>query len=532
MNELFNKLKNQFLEIWGSLNKIHKVGIGVIIASLLIFIVLFSVMSTRIDFEPLFSDMEAKDAAMIKANLDKKGVEYKISQDGRTIEVPKDMKYSIRLDLSKEGVVPDSTVGFEIFDTAKIGATEFDKKMMFLRAQKGELEKTIKSLSQVKKAVVNITPANDSPFAEEKTSAKASILIQLEAFETLSEENIKSIIVLVAGGIEGLSKDNVEIVDSNGNILSDRVDFSDEGEGASRKKIELQKEIEKKLERNANGVLSVLGSGNYRVKVSVDLDFNRESYQQEIYTTPTVSGEQLTSGLIRSEQKNGKEYNSEIPSGAEGVPGTTSNIPGYVAEESSSNNGGYKEASSILNYELDRKNSVYEKSVGAIDRMTVSVNLNKDAKYFKDMEEVTPEEISKFENMVKTAVGFNDARGDRINVTVIPFNFEFKEQYDLQIRQEEKWQKYQVIAGLFIIVALITSLGAYILFRKLEHRRLKEREEKAMEDLLPQLDDINLEEELSIEEQERVDQENQIKQIALQKPEEVATLIRNWMAED
>jgi flagellar M-ring protein FliF len=134
--------------------------------------------------------------------------------------------------------------------------------------------------------------------------------------------------------------------------------------------------------------------------------------------------------------------------------------------------------------------------------------------------------------MVKTAVGFDENRGDRMNVTVIPFDFEIKNRFNTQLEQEEKWEKYRIIAALFIIVALITSLGAYVLFRKLEHRRLREREAKAMEDLLPQLDEIDLEEELSVEEQERVDQENQIKQIALQKPEEVATLVRNWMAED
>jgi flagellar M-ring protein FliF len=74
MNELFERLKNQFLEIWGSMNKVHKIAVGAIIASLLAFIVLFSVISTRVDYEPLYSDMEPKDAAMIKANLDKKGV--------------------------------------------------------------------------------------------------------------------------------------------------------------------------------------------------------------------------------------------------------------------------------------------------------------------------------------------------------------------------------------------------------------------------------------------------------------------------
>ncbi|TDT69140.1 flagellar M-ring protein FliF [Hypnocyclicus thermotrophus] len=532
MNEFFKRIKNQFTTIWKNLTKIQKITIFFLLGSLLTFLILFFVLSSKVNYEPLFTELESKDAAKIKASLDKRGITYRITGNGTVIEVPKEQKYAIRLDLSKEGVLPDSAVGFEIFDNSKIGATEFDKQMMFLRAQKGELEKTIKSLSQVKRAVVNITPANNSPFANEKTEAKASVLIELESFETLKEENIKSIIVLVAGAIENLPKENVEVVDTSGNILSDMVDFSQEGSLASRKRIELQQEIEKKLERSANGVLNVLGGGNYRVKVSVELDFNKESYQTESYTTPTVSGEQLTQGLIRSEQNNLKEVSGGVNDVASGVPGTTSNIPGYVGKEES-NSSNYKENNVVKNYELDKKNTVYEKSIGNIKRMTVSVTLNKDSVYFKDKENITPAEITQFENMVKTAVGFNENRGDKINVTVLPFNFEIAKRYNDSIAEEQKWKKYQLIGIYFIIITLIIAGGALLLFKRLESKRIKEREEKAIADLLPQLDDVNLNEEaMSIEEQERADQENQIRQIAIQKPEEVANLLRNWLMED
>ncbi|MBZ4682671.1 MAG: flagellar M-ring protein FliF [Fusobacteriaceae bacterium] len=533
MNEFFERIKNQFTTIWKNLTKIQKITIFFLLGSLLTFLILFFVLSSKVSYEPLFTELESKDAAKIKASLDKRGVTYRITGNGTVIEVPKEQKYSIRLDLSKEGVLPDSAVGFEIFDSSKIGATEFDKQMMFLRAQKGELEKTIKSLSQVKRAVVNITPANNSPFADEKTEAKASVLIELEPFETLKEENIKSIIVLVAGAIENLPKENVEVVDTTGNILSDMVDFSEEGSLASKKRIELQQEIEKKLERSANGVLNVLGGGNYRVKVSVELDFNKETYQTESYTTPTVSGEQLTQGLVRSEQNNLKEVTGSGDDTASGVPGTTSNIPGYVGEEQSSSSSNYKESNIVKNYELDKKNTVYEKSTGNIKRMTVSVTLNKDSVYFKDKENITQAEITQFENMVKTAVGFDETRGDKINVTILPFNFEIAKRYNASIAEEEKWKKYQLIGIYFVIITLIIAAGAFLLFRRLENKRIKEKEEKAIADLLPQLDDINLNEEaLSIEEQERADQENQIRQIAIQKPEEVANLLRNWLMED
>ncbi len=531
MKEWLVKLKENFTKIWDSLTKVQKIAISVFLGSSIVIIILFGTLSTRIQYEALFTELEAKDAALIKDYLDKQGVKYKISGNGTIIEVDKKRKYAIRLDISKDGLIPkNGTIGFEIFDTTKIGATEFDKKMMFLRAQKGELERTIKSLEQVKGASVNITPANDSPFLEERVGAKSSVLIQLNPLQSLSEENIKSIMLLVASSVEGMSLEDVRVVDTYGNILSDRVDFDEEGTFANRKKIELERAVAKDLERNANGVLAIMGNGNYKVKVSVELDFDRESYNQEIFTTPTVEGEQLTGGLVRSTQTQQEEYKGGNKD-AEGVPGTTSNIPGYVALDEEANQNTYNKNNSIINYEMDRKNSVYEKSLGGIKRMTVSVTLNENSLYFKD-KEVTVEDKSRFQRMVETAVGIDYGRGDKINVEIIPFNTEISEQFNMIVEKEAQRMRYVYIGGSILIIFLIVIMIVYLIYRGVEGRKLREQEEKAIDELLPQFEEFELEDQMSVEDQERLDQENQIKQIAKQKPEEVANLIRNWLMED
>ncbi len=153
MNELLTKIKEKFNTIWSRLTKIQKIIISVSLFGFLAFLIVFSTVANKINYEPLFTGLEAKDAAAIKAQLDKMAVPYKITDNGSTIEVDSKNKYAIRLDLAKNGAMPNGgVVGFEIFDTTKIGATDFDKKMMFLRAQKGELERTIGSMSNVKKA--------------------------------------------------------------------------------------------------------------------------------------------------------------------------------------------------------------------------------------------------------------------------------------------------------------------------------------------------------------------------------------------
>ncbi len=530
MKEWLVKLRENFTKIWDSLTKVQKIAISVFLGSSIVIIILFGTISTRVQYEALFTELEAKDAALIKDYLDKQGVKYKISGNGTVIEVDKKRKYAIRLDISKDGLIPkNGTIGFEIFDTTKIGATEFDKKMMFLRAQKGELERTIKSLEQVKNASVNITPANDSPFLEERVGAKSSVLIQLNPLQSLSEENIKSIMLLVASSVEGMSLEDVRVVDTFGNILSDRVDFDEEGTFANRKKIELERIVAKDLERNANGVLAIMGNGNYKVKVSVELDFNKESYNQETFTTPTVEGEQLSGGIVRSTQSQQEDYIGGSQT-AEGVPGTTSNIPGYVGVEGGNQNQ-FSKDNSIINYEIDKKNSVFEKALGGIKRMTVSVTLNENSLYFKD-KEVTVEDKAKFERMVETAVGIDYSRGDRINVEIIPFNTEISEQFNMIVEKEAQKMRYVYIGGSILIVFLVAILVIYLIYRGIEGRKLREQEEKAIEELLPQFEEFELEDQMSIEDQERLDQENQIKQIAKQKPEEVANLIRNWLMED
>ena len=534
MNNWLKQLKENFDKVWQSFNKVQKASlIGVSIASILL-IIFLAILNNRVVYEPLFTELESKDAAVIKEYLDKKTIDYKITNDGSTIEVDKNAKYGIRLDISKEGLMPtNGTVGFEIFDTAKIGATEFDKKMMYLRAQKGELERTIGALESVKSAAVSITPSNDSPFAEEKVGAKSSVLLELEPMATLSEENIKSIIVLVSSSVEGMAAQDVTVVDTNGNILSDRVELANEGNLISKKRIDLQKEMEKNLEKSANGVLSVLGVENYRVKVSVELDFDKETSTQETFTTPTVNGEQVAQGLVRSTQNKAENYNASngAINPAEGVAGTTTNIPEYVGVEGQNSNSQYDKNENVINYEIDKKNASYEKSLGQIKRMTISLALNKDSSYFKD-KEVTAADKTQFQKIVESAVGFNSRRGDTINVEVIPFNNELQSKLDLVAEKEA--QKLKIIYGTAagIIGVLLLIIIGYFVYRAMEARKLRMQEAKAIEELLPQLEEFELEDKVSVEDQERLDQENQIKQIARQKPDEVAALIKNWLGEE
>lgn len=526
MSEVFEKYREQLKNVWNTLTRLQKIIISTLLVATIIVIFVVSFMGQGIAYEPLFTELGPKDAASIKSYLDKNNVPYRITGNGSVIEVEKSRKYAIRMDISNAGAMPtNGTVGLEIFDSTKIGATEFDKKLMFLRAQKGELERTIKNLSQIKKAQVNITPGNDSPFLEEKVEAKASVLLQLESFESVNEENIKSIIILVASAVEGLKKENVEVVDTRGNILSDRVDFSSDDSAQTKKRIAYKKQLEKDLEKSASGVLGIIGRGNFRIRVNLTLDYDKESYNKEIFSTPTIDGEQQRTGLLRSTQNQSENYSGEKKSGGEGVPGTTSNIPGYVGKDEKGSDGSYNKSNIVANYELNKQSTIYQKSTGMIKRMTVSVMINKKADYFKDVENVDSQKI-RFRKMVETAVGLNARRGDTINVEIMPFSVEKNTRFEMELEKEELQKKYILWAIIAGVILSILSIIIYAFQRKREFIRIKKEEAKVIDDLLPEF------EEIETDMDEGSDAENQIRQIAMQKPDEVANLIRNWIMED
>lgn len=330
-----------------------------------------------------------------------------------------------------------------------------------------------------------------------------------------------------------MSQQDVSVVDTNGSILSDRVDLENEGNLITKKRIELQKEMEKQLEKKANDVLSVLGVGNFKVQVAIELDFDKEAYTTESYTTPTINGEQGTDGIVRSVQSKDEAYSTTngATNPAEGVAGTTTNIPEYVGTESQNANSNYNKNEKTVNYEMDKKNLSYEKSIGQIKRMSVSVTLNKDSSYFKD-KEVKPEDKAQFQKIVESAVALNLRRGDTINVDVIPFNTDALNEIQLAAEKEDKKIRNMYIAAGSLLGFLLLLIIGYIIYKALEAKKLRQQEAKAIEELLPQMEELELEEKVSVEEQERMDQENQIKQIAKQKPEEVAALIKNWLGEE
>src|SRR5947209_16394001 len=171
------------------------------------------------DFRPLFTGIAPEDAAGIVQKLKETGVEYRLPENGGSVLVPSARLADLRLSMAALGLPKSGRIGFELFDKANLGATEFTEHINYRRALEGELERTVMSLAEVEQARVHLTFPKESVFLEAQQPAKASVLVRLKPGKRLSPQNVLAVDHLVASAVEGLSPDAVSVLDMNGNLL-------------------------------------------------------------------------------------------------------------------------------------------------------------------------------------------------------------------------------------------------------------------------------------------------------------------------
>ncbi|MGM0502030.1 MAG: flagellar basal-body MS-ring/collar protein FliF [Bacillota bacterium] len=509
----FNELKEQFVQLWQGFSK--KAKIIIVTSTIIAFVGLLILVNwaSRPDYSVLFNNLSSKDAGSIVDVLKEQQVDYKIEDNGDTILVPKNKVHQLRLDLASDGMPSGGVTGFEVFDQTQIGSTDFEQKVNYYRALSGELTRTIKQMKNVDYAKVQVTPSKDSIYKEQAKPAKASVMLQLKQRQQLSKSQVRSIANLVASSVEGLNPENVTVVDTAGNLLSAKLDSEEEGNEFNNQ-LDIKTEFESTVEEDLNVMLTkVLGLNNFVVRVSANLNFDELRRTSEEYQ-PVVDDE----GIVRSKQS--KEQSQQgSTTNPEGVPGTTSNIPQYQA-----NNEQQEESSSeeeIVNYEINKTVEEYVKEKGNLERLSVSVIVN------DELEQQQREQITE---AISTAVGYNQERGDDITVTGINFDDTLEQQAQEEQQAasaESRRQLYLIIAGIVVLLAAVVFI----------YRRIKSTgAETRGQSVDYTIEDTEKEEaatsELSEEEQAKKEMQQEIRKLAQEQPEEIAELIKSWLAED
>ena len=378
-------------------------------------------------YVPLFSSLPAEEAGAIVAQLKAAKTPYRIGA-GEQILVPADKVSETRLRLAMQGLPAGGGVGFEVFDRPSLGVSDFAQRLNYQRALQGELARTIGQLREVSRARVHLVLPQPSLFTDRDRPASASVFVKLQPGAQLRPEQVKGIVHLVASSVEGLNPDRVTLVDTAGRVLS--MGGESGTSPVSGRRLEIKTAIEDSLERRVQTMLdTALGAGQTITRVSALVNFDQIERTEESFDPKTVMRQ--------------KTRSTETTTGRSSTPGATppaadpnaaqagaSNPPTPPATNATvTQNDGNRESESVT-YEISKIVARTLTSPGEIRRLSIAVVVNAPraaaAAAGADPKAPTtarpPEELEKIRQLVMTAIGFSEARGDSVTVAELPFD--------------------------------------------------------------------------------------------------------------
>jgi flagellar M-ring protein FliF len=387
-------------------------------------------LALRSQWEPyavLFSQLDDQDAAAVVTKLKELKVPYRVTPERGAIEVPEARVHELRIDLAGSGVVHGGGIGFEGFDKMRLGATEFEQRVMYRRAMEGELARTIGSIAAVQSARVHLVMPEKSVFAARREPATASVVVRLKSSHSLGQGEVQGVVALVAAAVPGLEADRVALVTTEGTVLhrahsANSPDGSGSGGGGyDGDETSRARAVETQLEERARTMLErLVGPGHADVRVSAELDLARVERTEDRFD-PLRSALRSESQTIERSPEAGAADDT-----AAGVPGAESNLPGGAsptepAATANPKDNSVTRESHTRNYEIDH---IIEKRVnlqGAIRRLTVAVVVDGVPGPDGSLEPRSREDLDKLESLVRSAVGVDPKREDVITVESIPF---------------------------------------------------------------------------------------------------------------
>ncbi|HEX4842769.1 MAG TPA: flagellar basal-body MS-ring/collar protein FliF [Limnobacter sp.] len=530
----------------------NKMAILVGVPLLIAMIVSMLMWANSTSYRVLFSGLNDQDGGAIVEALTQLKVPYEYGANGTSILVPADKVYDTRLALASQGLPKGSVTGFEAMDNQKLGITQFQEQVNYQRALEGELVRSIQSISAVQSARVHLAIPKPSIFIREKQTPSASIVLNLHGSRTLSESQINGIVHLVASSLPSMNPEDVSIVDQTGRLLTGKTELES---GLNPTQLAYTMQVESNLANRIINILTpVFGAENVRATVTANMDYSTAERTDEIYK-PNGDASQAT---IRSQQLS--ESSDGSNTNPSGVPGVMSNSPPGEASapigqnpQQALNNPNAQTANSTnslrkdstINYEVDKSVQYRKEQVGKVQRLSAAVVVNNktitDNKGAVREVPLTPEEMSQIDSLVKQAIGFDEQRGDAVNVVNQGFTKPTEESIPLWAQQDT--MDLAKSLGMPLGIALIAAILVFGVFRPLMKPPVLEPYTEGPE-LLPGQrtpllsasvgdNDAELLEQLQREgtlpganRQEKLEK---LRQLAKEHPQIVASIVKNWV---
>ncbi|HEX9442707.1 MAG TPA: flagellar basal-body MS-ring/collar protein FliF [Candidatus Binatia bacterium] len=363
-------------------------------------------------YGPLFTNLSPQDGAAVIRELEADKIPFQIGGDGTVISVPRQIVYETRLKLAGKGIPLGGGVGFEIFEKTTFGMSEFTQQVNYLRALQGELVRTINALGAVQSSRIHLALPSRSSFlgAEEKPSASA--VIELRPGFHLTADQVDGIIHLIATSVPKLTPDRVTVLDTSGRLLRalPAPGASSEPEALHQLKVQFEQETERRIETMLD---PVLGPGRVVVRVNAQMSFQETQMVREQFDPANQ--------VVRAQQQLGDDAPAKSGAKAGGVPGVQSNVPG--GEAAGQKDAPAKRGGQMVSYEVGKTTSRIVEPRGQITRTSVAVLV--DGKYEGGVYVPRPaEEIEQIKGIVMKAIGYDEGRGDQVEIANIPFKGE------------------------------------------------------------------------------------------------------------
>ena len=359
----------------------------------------------------LYADLEQRDAGQVIAALDRARVPYRVEGNGTRIMVPDDQVGRVRLSLAREGLPAGGNVGYELFDrNESLTTTPFQQDMNRVRAMEGELARSISSLSGVRSARVHLVLPRREAFSRERADAQASVMLTMQGAQRLDREAIQAVLHLVSTAVPGLRSQNVSIVDSRGALLA-RGGQALSGPAAAASQEEMRRGQELRLARSVEEMLErSLGPGRVRAEASVDMDFDRVQITEERFDPDNQ--------VARSQQSV-----QESSRGSEPAPTTVqNNLPGNENAPGSTQESRQEETT---NFEIGRTTRNTTRDQPIVRRISIGVLVDgvweAQANAPPQYRERSAEELARIATLVRSSVGFDERRGDKVEVVAMRF---------------------------------------------------------------------------------------------------------------
>lgn len=408
---------NNFLETLKKLGPARLGLMGAVLLGLLMFFVFVSMRVSTPDYKMLYNDLSSEDSANVAAKLEEVKIPFEVSNDATKIMVSAKDVGRARMLLAQEGLPNGGSLGYEIFDKqSNFGTTNFVQNINQVRALEGELARTISSLDNVKSARVHLVLPQRELFSRENRPATASVFLQLKGTRALDQDQVIGIQSLIASAVPNLRSKDVSIVDSHGVLLARGGE--DDASMLSNKAEQMRQDYERRMSDTIENLVGrTVGLGKVRATVTADLNFDRVTQNEEIFDP--------ASQVVRSTQTN-EESNRESEAGAENVS-VANNLPdatGGTSNGAGPSSEGNK-TEETTNYEISKTTRNLVRETGEVKKLSVAVMLDgtytTNDKGEKSYQPRSKEEVDRITALIKSAIGFDEKRGDTIEVANMQF---------------------------------------------------------------------------------------------------------------